>query len=133
MLTKPQNAGTALVATLVKRYTLGHPEIDTQHRRLFEIVAAADDGAPVTDLLDEVLAYSAFHFQAEEQIAATHQVTDEKHIQSHRDLLDKIRIYKSHTHEVRHEVRTFLVEWVTTHIDKEDRRLVRRMQTGARH
>lgn len=132
MPTKPRSTGAALVAALCKRYTLGHPEIDTQHRRIFEIVAQADEGKPAATIVDELYTYASDHFTAEERIAEDHNVDNEEHIKAHHDLLDMIAVYRLTPQKFTVEVRKFLVEWVTTHIDKEDRELVRSIQVGIR-
>lgn len=132
MTIKPRTTGSALVAALCKRYTLGHPEIDAQHRRIFEIVALADEGKPAVAIVEELYTYAADHFTAEERIAEDHNVLDDDHVKAHHALLDKIATYRLITQKFSPEVRQFLVEWVTTHIDKEDRELVRSIQVGAR-
>lgn len=132
MPTKQRTAGTALVAALCKRYELGHPEIDAQHRRIFEIVAQADEGKSATKILDEFYAYAGDHFTAEERIAEDHNVLDDDHVAAHHALLDKIAVCRVETKQMNPVVRQFLVDWVTQHIDKEDRELVRCINVGIR-
>lgn len=129
---KPRRSGAELVAALCQRYRLGHPEIDAQHRRLFEIVALADEGRPAADILRDLLAYAAEHFTAEERIAESHNVLDDDHVLAHRDLLDRIASYRCDNRAMDPLVRQFLVDWVTAHIDREDRSLVRSIGVGIR-
>ncbi len=132
MATKTPITGAALVAALCKRYNLGHPEIDAQHRRIFEIVAQADEGKPAADILRELFAYAGDHFTAEERIAEEHNVDNEEHVKAHHALLDRIAAYTCESRLMTPLVRQFLVDWVTTHIDKEDRELVRSINVGIR-
>ncbi len=131
-MSSPPLSSQALVAALCRRYALGHAEIDAQHRRLFEIVAQADDGAPARELLDLLYRYASEHFTAEERIADEENVIDEAHIRAHLTLLDQIAALQHSTANINQQVRQFLVTWVTDHIDKHDRDLVRAISVGQR-
>lgn len=102
--------GRDLVAALCQKYALGHPEIDAQHRRIFEIVAQTDERTPTATILDELYAYAAFHFTAEERIAEEHNVDTDEHAAAHYRLLDRIARYRVETAGSAVQVRRFLVE-----------------------
>lgn len=121
-----------LVAALCDKYALGHPEIDTQHRRIFEIIAHADEGKPTAEILTELYAYAGDHFAAEERIAEEHNVDDIVHVAAHHALLDQILVYQRNPSQKAAQIRKFLVTWITTHIDQEDRDLVRAILVGER-
>lgn len=120
------------------RYTLGIPEIDKQHKRLFEIGARVYDLAMLNDSYDhydeiieclhELLAYTEYHFKYEEQLMEDHQFSGQDQQETeHQFYVQKIRnISKrdidSDQQKTTMEIVDFLSEWISGHIVFSDRK-----------
>lgn len=113
------------------RYTLGNAEIDTQHRKLFELVNHFDEvikmgmTEELSRILDDILTYTLGHFRFEEELMAkvgfpqlsSHQKV---HIELIRQAQDMQAKMKRGGHVSARAVARFLSDWLTNHIIRED-------------
>lgn len=114
-----------------ERFSVGHAEIDQQHRKLFELVNHFDDvikmgmQEELSHIVDDLIGLSEAHFRFEERLiqdSGFPRVADHRKV--HEELLDQVRIMRgslmagghlSHKALVR-----FLADWLTAHILRED-------------
>ena len=124
-----------------EEYNLNIEEIDKQHKKLMEIgeraydIAIIDDGYDRYDeimtIIDELLDYTKYHFEYEEKMLKEHNY-DHIHDQeeAHGFYVYKINEVASRDDEeiddnqrkVVLEIIDFLSEWISTHINVEDRK-----------
>jgi len=115
-------------------FECGHPEIDEQHRKLFEIGQALINAAlkqkPMADvqlLLDELVSHIQDHFISEEAIMArTRFPLSKEHEQIHLVLLDRTKSlrdrYRDSQVEISELVGFITCDVITEHILHEDRK-----------
>lgn len=113
--------------------TLGHPQIDQEHRHLFllagklhDAMLAGKGSTVVRTLLDDLAAYTHSHFQHEETLMRTHRYPNQTaHVEEHRKLTDTVRNLQQKAAQgqlnVTVEVMHFLKDWLDTHIQGSDR------------
>lgn len=118
-------------------------EIDTQHRRLFDLINGIYDlirvgrgSDSIVEALGEVLEFTQFHFATEEKFMdSTSFLAAEGHKNEHGRLLDQIR-------ELRRSVRDgrtvmsmnemyFLKDWLLSHFQGPDRGLASHLLSRA--
>lgn len=120
------------------RYSLNIPEIDSQHKRLFEIGEHAYELASLNDdfdhfdeiisIVNELLDYTQYHFGYEEKLMERLNYPDlDDHISSHKFYIDKIRsITDSRVDDDQQkallDILDFLAEWISSHILISDRK-----------
>jgi len=113
------------------RFSVGHAEVDKQHRNLFELVNNVHDMikmgvTPELDrILDELDNYTREHFQYEESVMRVSGYSDlMAHKQKHTDLLNQVQFFRKQLHNGERvslvNVTKFLAQWLTTHILIED-------------
>jgi len=117
-------------------FNTGLTEIDTQHRKLVEIInqlaaSFAFDASTInlSTVFDELIAYTHYHFSAEENIwnsylpneksAIQHKHTHESFIQTLSDIIEKQQ--GKEIEEVAENTLDFLVQWLVSHILESDR------------
>jgi hemerythrin-like metal-binding protein len=114
-----------------ERFSLGHAEIDAQHKKLFELVNRFDDvikagqsetlGPILGDLLVETTSHFEFEIALLKQIGFPKRV---EHERMHRELIGQIRDLQSAMTEGGHistkAIVRFLADWLTSHILRED-------------
>jgi diguanylate cyclase (GGDEF)-like protein/PAS domain S-box-containing protein/hemerythrin-like metal-binding protein len=79
-------------------HLLGVPEIDAQHQELMRLINKLNDAAKqarptevIAGLFDEIIAYTQFHFAAEEQLMEQNgYMGTEAHMREHRRLLGEV-------------------------------------------
>lgn len=118
--------------------TVGHPEIDAQHRRMVELFNALYSGAYThgageaeDGMLEELLRMAAENFRTEEDLMrahAEHHPSFETHRNIHRGLLTELRmlrdaLFKSGRH-VNAKTVNFIRQWLLDHLTHSDRELV---------
>ena len=114
-----------------ERYSVGHAEIDLQHRRLFELVNHFDDviqmelPGELPHIVDDLIRLSEAHFHYEEGLLQdTGFPLVAEHRKIHRELLDQLRGMQSSMlvggHVSHKAVVRFLADWLTNHILRED-------------
>jgi len=123
-------------STWEKRLETGNPEIDLQHRTLFDTLSrlkdAMEEGRGEQELkrtLDFLKAYSAIHFRTEEALMAQPGYAESvTHCEWHRRFALQVRAMAEDSAgdpEVKGgELVGFLEQWLADHILQEDRRMV---------
>lgn len=114
------------------RYTLGLPEIDSQHRelvetmnRLWSCLVLPGRGAEVAEILNELTDYTRTHFVAEETLMRIQSYPRlAEHLAEHQQFIDELA--KAHDSlqrrpETALQLVRFLNDWLVNHIDKSDR------------
>jgi hemerythrin-like metal-binding protein len=119
-------------------FDTGLPKVDEQHRVLVRLlnelasqVALHSDSVSLDAILDELAAYTVYHFETEEAIWRQYLSGDEaevRHRESHRRFVDTIGRFKqdlSHkaAEKLAEEALAFLTRWLASHILESDRAL----------
>jgi len=116
------------------RYLLGHPEVDAQHRKLFELVGHFDDvvqmGMPeeLGRIMDDLILCASDHFSYEEEWMEQVRYPGRlEHRRMHQELIQQLEEMtarmKAGGHLSMKSFVRFLVDWLTNHIMREDREL----------
>ncbi len=110
----------------------GIDEIDTQHRKLFQLVnglnaaiALKESHTIVGQTIGELVEYTRTHFATEEAIMARcHYPQIAQHKKEHKKLLHRVLIFKNmYEHgapNIESEILCFLKDWLLNHIEKTD-------------
>jgi len=132
----PASAGTGILMALItwsNSYSVGVKMLDSQHTVLFGILndlhAAMMNGLaqkPTGDLLKKLVSYTRNHFSTEEAMMAKTNYPEFLHRQAHhRDLTRQVRQfmarYERGDSKVNIEPLRFLSDWLTKHIQREDK------------
>ena len=121
-------------------YSLGIPEIDSQHQKLFELTALlynsildGVDRDSLAELLAELREYAEYHFKAEETLFSDHPEAP-FHQQIHQAFILKINQFEegfqSWEENLAENIHHFLRQWLITHILETDKRFLQ-TSTGA--
>ncbi|WP_432403478.1 bacteriohemerythrin [Wukongibacter sp. M2B1] len=121
-----------------ERYSLNIPTIDTQHKKLFEIgnrayeLAVLNDGYDhydeIMSIVDELLDYTKYHFEYEEELMEKYEYTGITHQhKEHNFYVDKIASMSeekvdSDQQKAILDILDFLSEWISSHILISDRK-----------
>lgn len=113
---------------------VGIRAIDLQHRELIEIIneleaaLKLDEEAPLERVLQRLLSYAVFHFEAEESMMRAKSALlghVSLHILEHEEFVDKLRVLRALQGIERHgaieAMLEYLKHWVVDHIQKTDR------------
>ena len=119
-----------------KRYELGVPKLDEQHRKYFQLVDAFHGHAlanpPDRDLMcnmfGRLFAHAREHFQAEEAFMEEIRypaVERQRHIEAHDAFVEQVSKLAQHLKfgnpdDAREELATFLSDWLVSHILEMD-------------
>jgi hemerythrin len=115
-------------------YSVQLQEIDTQHKRLVQMVndlqdamASGQGRAVLGRILDELISYTRTHFAAEERIMQQCGYPDlSQHQEEHRDLATKVSAFRNEFQAGRAAITVqlmqFLKNWLTSHIMGSDQR-----------
>ena len=115
-------------------YSVNEAELDSHHQKLFQIINTVYRNvmtSPKVDsilpMIDELSAYTRYHFAAEEQYLRERGFLDiEDHIAKHRELTLKIEAlrmsYNDNDLDVSGELIVLLGEWLLRHVLREDRK-----------
>jgi hemerythrin-like metal-binding protein len=118
---------------------LGYGDIDAQHKKLVELVNELDEAMRagkgrdvVGHVLTELVNYTVFHFSTEEKLMDKYGVPSaEAHKKEHKKLVEDVGSFKakfdSGTASVTTELMSFLRNWLSTHILKTDKALVKEL------
>jgi len=119
--------------TWSNKYSVVNEELDTHHKNLFDVFNKLYDSClnkneikPGT-IIEELVAYSNYHFQAEERYMESIQYPDiRNHISEHRSFSALIGKYH-HTHEtnemaVSKGIVLHLWKWLIDHVMTEDKK-----------
>ena len=117
--------------TFTKDCLIGVPEIDDEHKRLFELIAEVDAAVKADDnsvttamgLLNELKQYAVTHFAHEEAyMEKIHDPELERQRKEHQAFVDKVNAYRlsdvtdDSAKEVILELLAFLSKWLMGHI-----------------
>ena len=116
---------------------VGHPAIDDDHKRLFELLGRAQgavsqgQGAEIVrEVVRELLDYTIYHFGREEVVMRRHHYPDFlEHKKMHDEFVRKVAtardrlILGSGGEVVLEPLLVFLREWLVNHIQVVDKRL----------
>lgn len=113
------------------RFSVGHAEIDKQHKKLFKLVNNVADLVKmgITPELKKIIAdltsYTLEHFRFEEKVMRDSGYKDlASHIKKHEDLVKEVSALqlklKAGERVSMMSVTRFLADWLTNHIMKED-------------
>lgn len=114
-----------------ERYSVGHAELDAQHKKLFELVNHFDDvikmgmSEELGLILGDIIHGTVDHFAFEEDLLR--QVGFSKlaqHERMHAELLGQVKDMRERMKEGGHvsskAIVRFLADWLTSHIMRED-------------
>ncbi len=131
--------------TWTDKYSVGVEEIDAQHQQLIAIVNALHDALvagsgkdSLGKILDELVDYTAYHFDAEEKLMKLHGYDEHiKHVVKHKDLI-RTAVELQSTVKTGATVLTlsamdFLRYWLTHHILGSDMPLGRFLNAKGIH
>lgn len=114
------------------KYQINHDEVDQQHQhlfvllnRLYDSVMEGSERGTLGDILNELIEYTVYHFQTEEDLFKTHQYPESKaHKQIHDELTQTAVDLQSKFNEgsatISFETLDFLRDWLTKHTMEED-------------
>jgi len=119
-------------------FKTGIDEIDQQHLKLVEIINALNDSLmidnntrKVTDLLDELIDYTHYHFEEEELFMRQHDYDGadfKKHRINHQAFLKTIKNAQlenqQNPEKAKDKLLDYLVNWLSDHILLEDKEMV---------
>ncbi|AHC16577.1 bacteriohemerythrin [Salinispira pacifica] len=112
--------------------SVGNPIIDTQHRRLIDLVndfhRALENGRgqeSISFVLDNLNDYIEMHFRSEEALFRISDYPEkDAHMEEHRRLMERVEEYlkrfKSGNKYLTVEILDFIQEWVEHHIKVTD-------------
>ena len=120
-----------------KDYELGNEFVDSQHKRLFELVCnlgksclEGEDVATLSETLDFLLQYTVQHFSDEESLQLKYNFPEyEHHKKLHEEFEatvgEKVLEFKEKgsTKDLSDTVNDFVVTWLLNHILKEDMKI----------
>jgi len=126
-----------------QEYSVGHPEIDSQHKKLFELANnlfnAMNSGKGkevLSRTLADLVSYTRMHFATEERLMRTHHYPEyEKHKADHDTLTAKVVEFQ-HDFETGRAAITvgllqFLKDWLRHHIGETDRKIAHFLKSKA--
>jgi methyl-accepting chemotaxis protein len=117
------------------KFSVNNQEMDMHHSKLFDLTDrvyfAIKNSQPVevmTEVLNELIAYTRYHFNQEEEMMATLQGYEKinAHKQLHRKFVSKLeevrdKVEQGNTLFLKKEVLEMLVDWLINHIQKVDK------------
>ena len=117
-----------------EKYSVEIPEVDSQHKMLFELIERLDSairekrGSSACDaILAELVAYTRIHFALEESLMRLSNYPDLLgHKQQHEDLIAEVgqlqQKVASGATAISFELMQFLRVWLTKHIQQSDQK-----------
>ncbi|MBD9355715.1 bacteriohemerythrin [Methylomonas albis] len=123
---------------------VGIENVDSQHRHLVELINRLDElnavGADlqtVVDTVKQLVDYTVYHFQDEEQLMTDvgfNPRMQAEHCQQHQDFIDKVRQVhiqaQSDISVISKDLLDFLVDWLCHHILKTDKLMAISLKQG---
>jgi hemerythrin-like metal-binding protein len=113
-------------------FSIGISEIDDQHKKFFELldksyslIFQGNSQSALSQLLDELIAYSKYHFAEEEELMRKHNYVNlDQHILKHSNFTNKILSYKieiirEHKY-MSVDIFDFIRNWLLDHILETD-------------
>jgi len=122
------------------RYELGVQLLDSQHRRLFDLVRAVQaeaekegSGPSLMAAVQELAGFARLHFETEEKLMEQHDFsTAEFHRRAHKRLLQDLAAFSARVSQgMAHgtSVSEFLGKWVNEHVSHGDAMLARHLKS----
>ena len=111
------------------KYALGLIELDSQHTYFFNLLDRVEEvcskhaGDGIELMLGELLRYTEFHFSSEEALMVAYGYPSDGHKAEHAMLMARVRSMLGDKDFRPPSLRLFLYNWITNHIDLEDREL----------
>ena len=114
-------------------YSVGIKQIDDDHKKLISLLnqfAIAYDYAMSESFekkaLDELVSYTKYHFEREEQLLQDNDYPDfEAHKAQHQAMINQVekfvRLYNDKGHDALDEITGFLTDWLINHINGTDK------------
>jgi hemerythrin len=124
-----------------EEYSVDHAEIDTQHKRLFQLAgdlhAAMTEGKgkdALTKTLNNLIEYTKHHFACEERLMQLHNYPDfAEHKALHDDLTARVVEFQKRFEAGRTamsvELLQFLKDWLGHHIGETDKKVATYLKT----
>jgi len=118
------------------QYSVNIEEFDNDHKKLLQFINELHEAMlkgqgkeKLSQILDELMAYTQYHFTAEEKEMAKAGYPElEEHSQLHNKLIEQlkelIKDFKLGKREASIETSRFLKEWLFNHIQVADRKYV---------
>ena len=118
-----------------QEYTLGHSEIDNQHKKLFELaeelhtaMVGGKGKQVLAQTLSNLIIYTQKHFAMEERLMQTHRYPDYlKHKAEHDALTARVlgfqKEFASNRAALSIDLLHFLKDWLAHHIGDVDRKV----------
>lgn len=116
-----------------EEYSVGILHIDQDHKKLINLLnqftTAYDYAMSETfekDALEELINYTKYHFEREEQLMKENDYPDfEAHQKQHREMIQKVEhfvvMYNEKGHEALSEISDYLTLWLINHINGTDK------------
>jgi hemerythrin len=120
--------------TWYKTYSVNNDELDNHHKTLFDILNRLYENCMenrnahcLEPIVEELVAYSHYHFSAEEQYMKSLEYKDiDKHISEHRAFTDRAlhlkQVADTDDYELTKELIVFLGNWLLHHVMGEDKK-----------
>jgi hemerythrin len=118
-----------------QEYSVGYPEIDTQHKKLFELadqlhsaMTSGKGNDVLRKTLSDLIAYTKGHFAAEERLMQMHRYPDyPKHKADHDTLTARVvsfqKEFEANRTALTVDLLHFLKDWLSHHIGETDRKI----------
>jgi len=113
-------------------YSVGIESLDNDHRKLLNLINKLQTAVHYQtgdifekEALDEVIAYTKYHFEREEKLMEEAAYPDlEEHKKTHQAMIAKVdgfvKDYEIKGHEVLEDVASYLKDWLVGHINGTD-------------
>jgi hemerythrin len=121
--------------TWYNMYSINNEEIDNQHKKLFgifnmlyDICTGCDRNNSLETIINELILYSSYHFNAEEEYMRNIHYRDINNQISEHDLFERkvleLKVENAEgDSEKCHELVLFLSNWLLDHVIKEDKKI----------
>jgi len=103
-------------------YKTGVNNIDEQHKKLVDLLNQLDENLNIggdthalIKLLDELVAYTEYHFKEEEKFMQSHAYNDksyQEHLQAHQQFIEKIKCAQKDCHSHPEKVTDALLDFL---------------------
>ena len=129
--------------TWSSQLSVGVIEIDTQHKRLIDIINRLNDAMhsgkeseALGKVLTELVEYTVYHFNTEEHLMLQRNYVDSPtHKLEHKRFIETITGFKKKFDagdvKISTDIMNFLRDWLTSHILKTDKKFAHTLNTGA--
>jgi hemerythrin len=126
-----------------QEYSVGYPEIDNQHKKLFELaeqlyeaMAGGKGNNVLAKTLGNLIAYTKGHFANEERLMQLHHYPDyAKHKADHDALTARVvgfqKEFEAHRTALSIGLLQFLKDWLSHHIGETDRKIAAYLKSKA--